>query len=84
MGWSGDRPLELRLAAEGASVHFEALRHLRRLRASLGDGRPCEGCLAAAEAALVASLPAPSPEAAARGAGGTLARRYAELLEEAR
>ena len=73
-----------RLAVEGGDTHFEALRQVRRLRASLGSGNPCDGCLAAAEAALVASLPAPRPNASSRNAGGTLARRYAELLEEAR
>ena len=72
-----------RLAVEGGSGLFEALRHLRRLRASLGEGRICEGCVAAAERALTTSLPTPRPNAPGRHTGGSLARRYVELLGDA-
>jgi hypothetical protein len=68
----------LALAGEGAPL--EALRRLRILRASLREGRACEGCIAGAETALLASLPPPPPSAAPRNAGGKLARRYAEIL----
>ncbi|MGE5927873.1 MAG: hypothetical protein ACM357_10995, partial [Gemmatimonadota bacterium] len=70
-----------RLAADGDRAALEALRRVRRLRASLGDGRACEGCVAAAESALLASLPPPAPAAPPRNAAGPLARRYVELLE---
>ena len=69
------------LAVEGGTSLFEALRALRRLRASLGEGQLCEGCVAAAEKALTASLPTPRPSAPGRHAAGSLARRYVELLE---
>ncbi len=69
-----------RLAIADEAAHLEALRRLRTLRASLREGRACEGCIAGAEAALLASLPPPPPGAAPRNAGGELARRYAEIL----
>ena len=70
-----------RLAVEGDRALLEALRHLRRLRASLRGGEACEQCVAAAESALIASLPAPAPDVTGRTAAGALARRYVELLE---
>ncbi|HEU4829231.1 MAG TPA: hypothetical protein VFT04_08540 [Gemmatimonadales bacterium] len=73
-----------RLAVEGDGAQLDALRHVRRLRASLADGVPCDGCIAAAESALVASLPPPPASASPRGAGTALARRYAEILRGAR
>lgn len=69
-----------RLAVAGGDRHFEALRRLRILRAAWRDGSRCDGCLAAAEAALLASLPAPPPNTAPGNAGGRLARRYLEYL----
>lgn len=77
-----DELTRLALADEGA--HLEALRRLRILRASLREGRACEGCLAGAETALLASLPPPPPGDAPRNAGGELARRYAEILGRSR
>lgn len=73
-----------RLALAGPERHLDAVRRLRVLRASLRQGLACDGCIADAEAALRASLPPPPPAAAPRIAGGALARRYAELLRNAR
>lgn len=72
-----------RLAVDGGRDLFEALRHVRRLRAALGQGRRCGDCVAAAERALAASLPPPPPDAPGRHTGGALGRRYIEFLEGA-